>query len=122
MKPEDVPLLFTDLASTYEAIIGQPSDSEIFKIRDRVYEVRYQISYDEEKGICNLVSLIQDKESYTAEYTSAFTSPKKPRIYNSSIVEAIKDAVRAQKRPSTRRNARIMPSSRRQSGEPATSS
>ena len=60
MKPEDVLLLFTDSASTYEAIIGQPSDSDIVKMRERISEVLYQIPYDDEKGIHNLVGLIQD--------------------------------------------------------------
>ena len=83
MKPEDVPLLFAEMASTYEPILGQPSDSEIFKITEVLSEALYQIPYDDEKCVHNLVGLIQDKTSYTAEYTAAFTSPKKPGIYDS---------------------------------------
>ena len=93
MKPEDAPLLFADLASTYEAIIGQPSDSDIVKMREVISEVLYQIPYDDEKGIHNLVGLIQDKTSYLAEYKKAFTSPTKPGIYDPSIIESTKDAV-----------------------------
>ena len=70
MNPDDVSLLFTDLASTYEAIIGQHSVSEIIKMREHISEVLYQIPYDNKKGVHNLVGLIQDKESYSLEYKS----------------------------------------------------
>ena len=97
MKPEDVPLLFADLASTYEDIIGQPSDSDIVKMREVISEALYQIPYDDEKGVHNLVGLIQNKGSYATEYSAAFTNPKNPGIYDPSITENTKDAVRAQK-------------------------
>jgi hypothetical protein len=97
MKPEDVSLLFTDLGSNFEPIIGQPSDSDIVKMRENISEVLYQIPYDDEKGEHNLVGLIQDKESYTVEYKSSFPNPKKPGIYDSTIIETTKDAVRDQK-------------------------
>ena len=66
-------------------------------MRELISEALYQIPYDDEKGIHNLVGLIQDKESYTVEYKAAFTSPKKPGIYDPTIIEIIKDAFRAQK-------------------------
>ena len=97
MKPEDVPLLFAELASSYEAIIGQPSDSDIVKMREVISEDLYHIPYDDEKGIHNLVGLIQEKMSYLAEYKKAFTSPTKPGIYDPEIIESTKDAVRSQK-------------------------
>ena len=43
MKPEDATLLFADLASAYDDIIGQPSDSDIVKMREVISEVLYQI-------------------------------------------------------------------------------
>ena len=77
MKPKDVPLLFAEMASTYEPISGQPSDSDIVKITEVLSEALYQIPYDGEKGIHNLVGLIQDKVSYLADYSEAFHSQKK---------------------------------------------
>ena len=71
MKPEDVPLLFAEMASTYEPISGQPSDSDIFKITEVLSEALYQIPFDDEIGIHNLVGLIQDKLSYLADYKEA---------------------------------------------------
>ena len=68
MKPEDVSILFTDLGSTFEPITGQPTDSDIVKMREVISEVLYQIPYDDDNGVHNLVGLIQDKESYTLEY------------------------------------------------------
>jgi hypothetical protein len=97
MKPEDVSTLFSDLGSTFEPIIGQPTDFDIVKMREVISEVLYQIPYDDKKGEHNLVGLIQDKESYTVEYKSAFPTPKKPGIYDPTIIETTKDAVRAQK-------------------------
>ena len=56
------------MASTYEPILGQPSDSDIVKITEVLSEALYQIPFDDEKGIHNLVGLIQEKESYLVDY------------------------------------------------------
>ena len=72
MKPEDVPILFAELASTFEPISGQPSDSGLVKITEVLSEALYQIPYDNETGVHNLVGLIQDKTSYLADYSEAF--------------------------------------------------
>ena len=80
MKPEDVPLLFAEMDSTYEPILGQPSDSDIVKITEVLSEALYQIPYNDEKGIHNLVGLIQDKVSFLADYSEEFPSQKKPGI------------------------------------------
>ena len=69
MKPEVVPLRVSAMASTYEPILGQPSDSDIVKITEVLSEALYQIPFDDEKGIHNLVGHIQDKESYLVEYS-----------------------------------------------------
>ena len=63
MKPDDVSILFADLGSTFEPIIVHPTDSDIVKMREVISEVLYQIPYDDENGVHNLVGLIQDKES-----------------------------------------------------------
>ena len=97
MKPEDAPLLFAKMASTYEPISGQPSDSDIVKITEVLSEALYQIPYDDEQGIRNLVGLIQDKVSYLADYSEAFPFQKKPGVYDPSITEGKKDSIRAQK-------------------------
>ena len=93
-----MPLLFAAAPhSTYEPILGQPSNSDIVKITDVLSEALYQIPFDDEKGVHNLVGLIQDKESYTTDYKEAFPSPKKPGIYDPIITEGTKDSIRAQK-------------------------
>ena len=97
MKPEDVPILFAEMASTFEPISGQTSDSDIVKITEVLSEALYQIPYDGETGVHNLVGLIQDKVSYLADYKAAFPSQKKPGIYDPSITERTKDSIRAQK-------------------------
>ena len=62
-----------------------------------ISEVIYQIPYDEENGVHNLVGLIQDKESYSKECGAAFPNAKKQGIYDSTISDTAKDAVWAQK-------------------------
>ena len=94
MKPEDVPILFAELASTFEPISGQPSDSDLVKITEVFSETLYQIPYDDEKGIHNLVGIIQDKASYLADYKALFPVQKKPGIYDITIKK------RAKKTPS----------------------
>ena len=96
MKPEDASILFADLVSTFESISGQPTDSDIFKMREVISEVLYQIPYDDENGVHKLVVLIQDKESYSKECSAFFPNANKPGIYDSTISDA-KDAVRSQK-------------------------
>ena len=97
MKPEDVPLLFAEMDSTYEPILGQPSDSDIVKITEALSEAMYQIPFDDQKGIHNLVDLIQDKISYTAAYKEAFPTQKKPGIYDTTITDSTNDSIRSQK-------------------------
>jgi hypothetical protein len=97
MKPEDVPILFAELASTFEPISGQPSDSDIVKITEVISEALYQIPYDDKTGVHNLVGLIQDKASYLADYKALFPAQKKPGIYDTSITELTKDSIRAMK-------------------------
>jgi hypothetical protein len=97
MKPEDVSILFSDLGSTFEPIIGQPTDSDIVKMREAISDILYQIPYDDEKGEHNLVGIIQDKASYAVEYKAPFPSQKKQGIYDSSISKFSNNGVRAHK-------------------------
>ena len=83
MKTDDAPLLFAEMASTYEPILGQPSDSDIVKITEVPSEALYQIPF----------GLIQDKESYLVDYKEAFPTQKKPGIYDPTITEATKDSI-----------------------------
>ena len=97
MKPEDVPLLFAEMASTFEPILGQPSESDIVKITEVLSEALYQIPFHDEKVVHNLVGLIQDKVSYLADYKEAFPLLKKTEIYDTTITDSTKDSIRAQK-------------------------
>ena len=98
MKPEDAPILFAELASTFEPISGQPSDSDLVKITEVLSEALYQIPYDDETGVHNLVGIIQDKTSYLQDYKALFPVQKKPGIYDPSITEGTTDSIRAKKK------------------------
>ena len=97
MKPEDVPILFAELASTFEPISGQPSDSDLVKVKEVLSEALYQIPYDDETGVHNLVGIIQDKTSYLQDYKALFPVQKKPGIYDITIKDSEKDSIRAMK-------------------------
>ena len=97
MKPEDVPLLFAEMASTFEPILGQPTDSDIVNITEILIEALYQIPFDDEKGVHNLVGIILAKPVYLADYKEPFPVQKKPGIYDPSITEDTKDSLRSQK-------------------------
>ena len=85
------------MASTYEPIIGQPSDSDIFNITEVLSEDLYQIPYDDEKGVHNLVGIILGAPVYLTDYKEAFPVQKKPGIYDPSITESTQDSLGAQK-------------------------
>ena len=56
-------------------------------------EALYQIPYGDETCVHHLVGLIQDKVFYLADYKAAFSSQKKPGIYDPSITELTKDSI-----------------------------
>ena len=85
MKPEDVPLPFAEMASTFEPILGQPTDSDIVNITEILIETLYQIPFDDEKGVHNLVGIILAPAAYLADYKEAFPVQKKPGIYYTTL-------------------------------------
>ena len=68
------------MASTFEPILGQPTDSDIVNITEILIEALYQIPFDDEKGIHNLVGIILSEATYLADYKAAFPPQKKPGI------------------------------------------
>ena len=116
MKPEDVPLLFAEMASEFEPIIGQPTDSDIVNITEILIEALYQISFDDEKGVHNLVGIILAPAAYLADYKEAFPFKRNRASTTHPSLRTQKIPSDPRKKPSGRQSADIMRSSPKRSG------
>ena len=54
MKTEEIQALFSDAQAIFEPISGQPSDTDLTRLRDTIASILYTILYDEELGVHNL--------------------------------------------------------------------
>ena len=95
MLPDNISSLFYEALENFEPIYDQPTDSHLAKIREVLAQILIVIPYDKENLIHNLVGLIQDPTTYTADYIIAFARPRKPAIYDASIRDDKKAPVRA---------------------------
>ena len=78
-------------------IIGQPTDSGIFRLFETMAHILRTVPYDEAHAKDSLIGLIYSKAEYMAEYTTEFISPTKPGIYDTQIPDAASDGLRAMK-------------------------
>ena len=85
MTPEDITTLFATADEDFTAIIGQPEDQHLHALGEVLTPLLLEIPYDSEKGIHNLVALIQDTADYTAEYGEAFVRPTRMAAYDKTI-------------------------------------
>ena len=122
MKPEDVTTLFTERASIFELISGQPTDSDLVVLREVLTQILFLVPYNEVNGIHSLIGLIQDKTSYAIDYKATFPRPNKPGIYNSKIPKRPRMESIPEKMPFTKRGAAITPFMKRWSDRSASSS
>ena len=107
---------------SFDNIIGQPTDSDIFRLFEAMTHILLTIPYDEAHGKHSLIGLIYSKAEYMAEFTDEFPRPSKPGIYDITIPDDAPDGLRAMKEASTRQCAAIMASMRQLSEDPANSS
>ena len=77
MTPEDIVAKFAHALDKFEPITGQPSDTDLTRLREAVAPLLMQIPYDETGAVHNLISLIRPKSAYVARYGKAFPEPKR---------------------------------------------
>jgi hypothetical protein len=80
MTPEEITAAFAAAASSYQPIVGQPTDYDLTALRDVLYPLLLQIPYDE-AGTHNLIGILEPNTSYTAMWGAAFPIPARPPTY-----------------------------------------
>lgn len=95
MSPEEIVAKFAEALEQFEPVVGQPTDSDLNRIREVLVQILLVIPYDEAEGIHNLIGLIEEDGKYQAAYTKPFVRPTKLPIYDSAIPEDAKAVVRA---------------------------
>ena len=84
---DDISTLFAEALNKFEPITSQPTDSHLAELRKMLPQILLIITYDKKNRIHNLVGIIQDPTTYTADYTAAFPYPSKPAFYDAPIRE-----------------------------------
>ena len=95
MTPEEIVAKFAHSLEKFEPISGQPSDSDLTKIRDVVVPLLLQIPYEETGAVHNLNGLIRPEAAYITRYGAAFPKPARIGAYDPSIDDDATDVVRA---------------------------
>ena len=95
MTPEEIVAKFAHALDNFDPITGQPSDTDLTRLREAVAPLLLQIPYDETGGVHNLIGLIRPKTAYIARYGKAFPETKRVGAYNPDINDNATDVVRA---------------------------
>ena len=95
MTPEDIVAKFTHSPNKFDPIAGQPSESELTRIREVVAPLLLQIPYDKMGVVHNLIGLILPEAAYIARYGAAFPEPARVKAYNPSIDNDTTAVIRA---------------------------
>ena len=86
---------FAHSLDNFDSIDGQPSESNLTRIREAVVLLLLQIPYDKMGAIHNLIGLIRPEATYVVRYGAAFPEPARVGAYNPSIYNNNKSVVRA---------------------------
>ena len=95
MTPEEIVAKFAHSLKNFEPIVGQPSDSDLTRLREAVAPLLLQIPYDETGTVHNLVGLIWTEATYVARYSEAFPEPTRVGAHDKNIDEDASAVVRA---------------------------
>ena len=96
MTPEEIVAKFAHSLDQFEPIAGQPSDSDLARIREAVVSLFLQIPYDETCAVHNLIGFIRTEATYVARYGAAFPEPTRVGAYDPTIDDNATAVVRAQ--------------------------
>ena len=95
MTPEKIVEKFANSLKHLELIDGQPSDTDLTRIREIVAPLLLQILYEETVDVHNLIGLIQLEAAYTMRYCAAFLEPTRVGAYDAAIDDYATAVVRA---------------------------
>ena len=64
MSADDIVTIFAVLTEEFPAIVGQPTDAQLFELREALYEVLLDIEFDRENGVHDLTGLMDSDADY----------------------------------------------------------
>ena len=76
---------FSHSLYNFKPINGQPSDSDLTRLRESVAPLLPQIPYDKTGAVHNLIGLIRLEAAYVARYGEALPDPKIVGAYDKNI-------------------------------------
>ena len=85
MTPEEIVAEFAHSLDNFEPIDGQPSDTDLARLREAVTPLLLQIPYDKTGAVHNLIGLIRPEAAFVARYSEAFPKPTRVRAYDATI-------------------------------------
>ena len=85
MTLKEIVANFADALKQSEPIYGQPSDTNLTRIREELATLLLQIPYEKTEGTHNLIGLIRPVASYTTRYGAEFSEPACVRAYDTMI-------------------------------------
>ena len=95
MTPGEIVDKFAHSLDNFELIDGQPSDSDLTRLRESIAPLLPQIPYDKTGAVHNLLGLIRLEAAYVARYGEAFPDPKIVGAYDKNIDYDATPVVRA---------------------------
>ena len=95
MNPEEIVAKFANSLKQFELIAGQPSDTNLTRIREVVAPLLLQIHYDETGAVHNLIGLIWTEAAYITRCGTALLEPMRVVVYDATIDDDASAVVRA---------------------------
>ena len=95
MTPEEIVAKFAHPIDNFKPITGQPSDTDLKRLREAVAPLLLQILYDEMGAVHNLIGLIRPETAYFARYGEAFLEPTRVGVYDPNTNDNATAIVRA---------------------------
>ena len=95
MTPEVFVAKFSNSLKKFEPIYGQPSETDLTRIREVVASLLFQIPYDKTGAVHNLIGLIWPEAAYTMRYGAEFFKTTRLGAYNATIDDNATAVVRA---------------------------
>ena len=95
MTPKDIVAKFAHYLEQFELITGQPSESDLTRIREIDVDILLQMPYDKTGAVHNLIDLIRPEAAYIMRYGAAFSEPVRVGAYDLSINDDATAIIRA---------------------------
>ena len=93
--PNEIVSKFAHSLEQFEPIVGQPSNTDLTRIREVVAPLLLQIPYNETGAVHNLIGLIRPEAAYITRYGAAFPKPTRVGSYDASIDDSATAVFRA---------------------------